>query len=269
MSELQTEKATETIQAVEGAEAGTDLIGADQATATGDNQDNQQNNDAANQEAVNKAIGKQHAKYREEERKRIQVQHDLDEANRKLGEYQSKEQVVNVPAMPDQYDDNFDALMVTRDAAIAKKAQSDGQAVYVQQQKQAAEQTAQQTERDRLGVMLSDYNGNATKLGLDMASVEQAGNVVGASVSQDVAQFLLGDTEGPLITTYLAANPLELDEVRHMSPMQAAVALSGKIREKAQALKPRSSSAPDPSEQLRGNGAQKKEHPALNGVIFE
>ena len=210
---------------------------------------------AKHQAAVQAAINKQHAKYREEERKRLQIEKEAEELRQKLQAFEGQKKEVVIPEIPDPYDDDYEAKLKARDDAILQKARQDTEQSYADQQKQAQEVARQEAQQKKVQESLKAFNDNTTKLGLSAEEITQASNVVGSyGVSQDIAGFLLADPEGPLMVKYLASNPVELDEVRHLPPMQAAIKLHSDIRSKAQGLKPQSSKAPSPPETLSGGG---------------
>ena len=70
---------------------------------------------------------------------------------------------------------------------------------------------------------------------------------------------------GPAITMYLSKNAVELDNIRNMSPMQAAVRIENQIRAEAAKLKPKVSAAPPPVDTPQGAGsAPKAKRPRSN-----
>ena len=104
---------------------------------------------------------------------------------------------------------------------------------------------------------VTTYSERAEKLGIKAEELQAAGNQVAQFGIQDgVAQFILESEMGPLITTYLANNPLELDAVRQMNPMQAAVHIETSVKEKAAALRKKVSPPPQPTDTPTGIGAQ-------------
>jgi predicted GIY-YIG superfamily endonuclease len=91
---------------------------------------------------------------------------------------------------------------------------------------------------------------------------------VSYGVTDDFVSHIATHEEGPLIAVYLAANPLELDALRSMSPMQQAIKIENDIRAKASALKPKPSQAPEPPTTLNGNGATPGTSPWLEGGTY-
>ena len=269
MSELQTENEStpnELItQEVEQPESGTIENGPDLATGEGENPDN------TNQEAVNKAINKQHAKYQEERRHREASDRSLAEAQKKLAEYEASKPALSVPAMPDPYDDGFEEKMAQRDAALLAKAKQDAQQSVLANQQQAQQQQIEQRKQADQEKVVGEYSKRATAFGISPEQLQAAaGTVAQNGMKQEVAEFILADPDGPLIIQHLAANPIDQDELNSMNSMQAALAISGSLKAKASALKRKQSNAPDPVQPLNGNGVDPEtgKYPHSKGATF-
>lgn len=251
----------ETTEATETQESGADL-----APATGENQPKNENDS----DGVQKAINKQHAKYREEERKRIQIEKEAKELREKLEAIEAERGEIIIPAIPDPFDDDFEEKVRAREEAIAKKAAQDAQKNWAVEQQQKQQEAAAQAERERLDEAVANFGKRSIQLGIDPAEMRQAEQtVLDYGVPGEIIDFLLQDSDGPLITQYLAKNPLELDELRSMAPMQAAIKINSGIREAASTLKPQATAAPDPAETLTGRGAGEPESPHIAGATFE
>lgn len=100
--------------------------------------------------------------------------------------------------------------------------------------------------------------------------MQVAGNsLANYGIDESLGQFILEDDQGPLITTYLASNPQELDELRSMSPAKAAARVESQIRSKAVAARPKKvTDTPDPLERPHSAGkASSKRGP--QGATFE
>ena len=99
--------------------------------------------------------------------------------------------------------------------------------------------------------------------------LQAAGNIIGQfGIQDDVANYILEEEQGPLITTYLSKNLLELEKLKDMSPAAAAVYIATTVKQKAAALKPKVNSAPDPLEQPHGAGKAPKPR-GPQGAVFE
>lgn len=261
MSELQQE--TDDFIIDEGVEAPepSEEAGAELAPAT-------EGQDKA-QDAVQAAINRQHAKYREEERKRIALEKELEEARKELESAKASKGIIEVPPIPDAWDEDFDEKIAARDKALLRKAEQDALFKAEEAKQSAARKSAEQAEQERMAKLVGDYDKRIVKLGLDAGEVRRAvDTVVSYGISNDLGEFLLGDADGPLITKYLADNPLELDELRGMSPITAALRINSTIRAAASVLKPQASEAPDPIEPLAGRGAGEKVSPLIKGATF-
>ena len=221
-------------------------------------------------DGVQKAINKQHAKYREEERKRIQAEDEAGKLREKLEKLEAEKSVVDIPAIPDPYDDNYEEQLRIRDEAIMRKATQDAQQQSVIAQQDAQKEVAQKAEQERLNTLVSGYDGQIAKLGLNPEEVRVAGDkVVEYGISADLAEFILQQEDGPLITQYLSKNPVALDDLRHMSVIDGAFKVSSDIRKAASTLKPQASQTPDPTETLTGRGAGEKVSPFIAKATFD
>ncbi len=237
--------------------------GAELATAPEEKQE--KSNDGAQ-----KAINKQHAKFREEERKRLAVEKERDDLNAKLSAIESNKQDVTIPDMPDSYEEDYDERLKARDDAIVLKATQDAQTQRNIETQDATREAASRAENERVGVLIGEYSKRISKLGLSADDVRLAGDtVVRNGIDGQVAEFILGDEDGPVITKYLAENPIVQDELRGLTTIQAAMKINSDIRVAASAMKPQASNAPDPTEILSGRGAGEKESPFLAGAKFE
>lgn len=249
-------------QELETAESGAEL-----APAPEDKQDKA--NDGAQ-----KAINKQHAKYREEERKRIAAEEETQKLKEKLDAIEAQKGDVTIPPLPDRYDfdsdEEFNAQVRMRDDAIMQKAQQDAQQKNILEQQAAAKEAAEKAENERVQTLIGDYTQRITKHGLNTEEIRIAGDtVVKNGIDGAVAEYILGDEDGPLITKYLADNPIIQDELRYLPPIEAAMKINSVIRPNAVLLKPQASNAPDPTEILEGRGAGEKASPFIQDAKFE
>lgn len=250
-------------------EAETPVEGSDSASDTGENQEQKVTFDERQQKVVDDIIGKKTFKVREAERENERLQNELAEARKQI----PQEQRPDVPTMPSSFDfdsdEEFNQAVASRDKAIADAARFDGRQTYANEQLERQQQEAQKADNDALQAQVDTYAGRATKLGVKTEDLQAAGNVVaGYGIDDSVVRHILKDEQGPLITTYLAANPVEMETIRSLDPISAGVYLSTIVKQKAEALKPKLTSAPDPVETLRGGGIPEKVHPALQGVKY-
>lgn len=244
--------------------------GAELAPATGEDQSKTEDSKAQAQEMAQKAINKQHAKYREEERKRIEMEEKLKAANKKLEAFEAEKGEITIPPVPDTFDEDFEEKLKQRDEAIMQKAQQDAQKQSVVAQQTANEEAVAKVEEERVQTLIGGYSQRINTLGLNADEVRVAGDtVVRNGIDGSVAEYILGDEDGPLITKYLAENPVIQDELRHLPPIQAAMKIDSTIRQAVSTMKPQVSDAPDPIETLDGRGAGEQVSRFIKGATFE
>jgi hypothetical protein len=267
MSELHTDSVESVDDFTEATETGTGETGAELAPATGDNQEEKTSQDF-NQESVNKAINKKHFQMKEAERRAEAAQKEAEELKARLQKLEQGPEPT-IPSIPDPYSETYEQDMVAYSEAVAKKAEFDANQRFANEQKARQQQEAQEQQQKALQEKVTQYRTNAQSLGLDPDDVDRAGDaVVNYGISADVASFLLEDKDGPLITKYLADNPMEIERLSTMSPMMAAIAVNNDLRERASVYRPKTTSAPAPPETLSGGGVP-SDDPRLKGVIFE
>jgi hypothetical protein len=216
-------------------------------------------------EGAQKAINKQHFKYREEQRKRLELEE-------RLKELESKQEVSTapgeIPPIPDSWDENYEQKIRQREEAIQRKAAFDAQEQLRADQAAITQREQQRQELERSQKLQEQFSANANKLGVNPESLQKAQEVVVSyGITPDLATALIEDSDGPLMVQHLAANPLELDALIHAPPISAGLKLA-EIKAKASALKPKPSSAPTPPTTLKGRGAPEKQR-GPEGATFE
>ena len=242
--------------------SGTGDTGSDLATEQGEDKPKD-----VNQDAVQNAINKQHAKYREEERKRKALEKELKELRSK----QPKEpDAPQVPDAPDPYDKNYEQLIKARDQKLLERAKYDAKIEAKQADEQKLATEKQELRQKEIGKLVENYDNKTKQLGLSVDDIHKAGQaIVDYGINNELAEFILGDDDGPLLTQYLASNPAELDDLRSLPIASAAIRIHTNIREKVQGLKPKSTSAPDPAPLLSGNGSSEGTSGIIKGAVFE
>jgi len=216
------------------------------------------------QEIVNNAIGRQHKKFRDEQVRA----NDLAAENQRLRANMPQEQRPDIPDPPDSLDDDFEQKTRVRDTAIREASAFDVRQDVARTQAVAAEGVAQNERAEKFNQAADTYMGRAAKLGLDATALQVAGNtVVAYGASEELVGHILGDEQGPLITQYLARNLNELESLRNMPPMQAAVHLANVIVPKISAV-PANSGAPSPPDGLSGGGVPPAER-GPDGTTYE
>ena len=224
--------------------------------------------DEAQQDAFDKAIGKKVYQISEKER---EIQ-GLNARIKALEDSAPKEQRPVIPPTPDPYqlsDQEFRRKAGERDEAIARQAAYDSQQESLQQQQMLAQKQEQEQYVAKQNEKINSYSKKAAALGITPEELQVAGNTVaGFGVSQDLVDHILEDDMGPAITMYLSKNAVELDNIRNMTPMQAAVRIENEIRAEAAKLKPKVSAAPPPVDTPQGAGSAPKAR-GPEGATFE
>lgn len=201
-----------------------------------------------------------------------EAKRETDDLRRQLEETKAKipQQVAPVvPDLPDPYDDDYTIRVTERDNAIRASAQFDANARLQHEQQQLTQQAAQQKVQDAYTKTVGTYSDRAKTLGMTQEELQVANNTVGQfGIDSNVANFIMQDDQGPLITKYLAENPMEMERLNSLDPMSASVRIATEIKAKASALGNKQRTAPNPAETLQGNGVPAKER-GPSGAKFE
>ena len=245
--------------------------GADLATASESEHEAKPEVDeeAAKQEAIQKAINKKHFEAQ-------QAKRDLEAANSRIAEFEKQKReelaakVGDIPAMPDAFDDDFDEKVRQRDEALIAQANYNLQNQSFLEQQQRQQQQEVQAKNAQVQESMTKYSQKATELGIAQEELQAAGNTVAQyGLSDDLVMHILADSDGPLITKHLAANPQEGFQLAQMSPFMVGNFLDG-IRQKASTLKPKTSNTPKPSDNLHGRGHKPTDgYQNISGAKFE
>ena len=269
MSELQNDEA---IIENDNAEIESQDYDADLATDSEQEHEEQPEVDeeAKKQAAIQKVINEKTFKAKQAEREAQEYKAKLDAYEAKERE-QAAKKYASIPDMPDYFDDNFDEKVKARDEALLNKAIFDAQNNWHLQQQQHSQQQAAQAKAEQLQKSMASYSSKALELGIKQEELQAAGNTVAEyNLSDDLVMYILADPEGPLITKYLAANSQDGFELANMSPYSVSKFLDG-IKQKAGALKRKTSNAPKPATNLQGNGVDPSlgKYKNLKGTKYE
>jgi len=234
----------------------------------GESQKKQVKFDEEQQRIFDEAIGKKTFKLREVERQAEALQKQLEEVQAKL----PKQERPDVPEAPDPFaisDEEYRRQLLERDEALKKAAAYDAQQQYLQQQQYELAEQARQKQQEALNSKIENYASRAAKMGIKAEELQVAGATVSNfGIQEELVGFIIDDEQGPLITKYLSQNLTELDNLRNMSPIQAAIRITNEIKPKAAALKPKVNQAPDPVDTPQGAGISPKAK-GPKGATFE
>lgn len=240
----------------------------DSSTDAGETQKKTVKFDEEQQRIFDDAIGKKTFKLREVERQAEALQRQLEDVQAKL----PKQERPQVPEAPDPFaisDEEYRRQLSQRDEAVSKAAAYDAQQQYLQQQQYQLAEQARQKQQEVLNSKIENYASRATKMGIKSEELQVAGATVSNfGIQDELVSFIIEDDHGPLITKYLSQNLTELDNLRSMSPIQAAIRITNEIKPKAVALKRKVNQAPDPVETPQGAGISPKPK-GPKGATFE
>lgn len=234
------------------------------STDSGENHENKITFTDEQQRVINDLAAKKTFKIKEAEREAERLRRELEEARAKL----PQETRPDIPPIPDPYDDDYEARLKERDEALRRATEYDLRQQVIQQQQQAAQQQKLQQEQEALVARATAYSENAAKKGIKPDQLQAAGGVVAQfGLRDDVASEMLADADGPLMTVYLASNPQAIEELNSAGPVQLG-SIYAKVKQAAAGVAPKSTSAPEPSDPLKGSGVIPRER-GPKGATFE
>lgn len=218
-------------------------------------------NQQVNQEAVNAAIDRQHAKYREEQRRRMAAEERLQQFEQGQQQYDPEPQIVNI----DPYADDIEEQVKQRDesvrAHIAWQQRQQQRQVNQQAYQQRSQAQAQQEAQQRA----ETYFNRAKELKVDQTELQTAINTVGQyQLGDQVAEYIMSDENGPLVTTALSKNPVMLAELSMMQPHEAILHIERNVRSKLN-VQPRTSKANKPPTRVQGRAPDMTDKFPLTG----
>lgn len=223
------------------------------------------------QERMNFAFQRKQRQLQEQRAANEALQRKLDAANAALGKYQQKTRPV-IPPVPDTFDADYDRKMQERDQAILDQKEYDDN---VRRQTAAVDQRKKQVVEKRLEdlkTMQNNFVANATKLGMDEKELNGYEAIMAPLVTPanaPIVEYIMQHESGPLLVKYLSTEPLELDDLTRLGPLQAGIQLETKILPKAEKLKPGTTKTPAPIDPLESKGKVKEDNPFIKGASFE
>ena len=225
--------------------------------------------DERQQEVMNKAIGEKVAKTHEERR----LREEAEAKYQKLLDNQPKPKEPTIPELPDVDDfygdpNGYNAKILAREVAIKEHAvfEAQNRLIRDQQEHQARQVEYEQQAKQREAI--ESYTKKATDFGLTNEQLNKdATFVTQAGIHPQLSVHLLNDPQGPLVTNYLANNILELDRVRSLNPIDAAVYIATVVRPKLKGVN-KSTNAPAPANIDNGGGVPEKQPRSIAKATF-
>jgi hypothetical protein len=217
------------------------------------------------QQAVfDKVIGEKTFKAREAERKAEAAEKRLQELEAQL----PKENRPSIPSLPDPYDADYQQKIAARDEAIKAAAAFDAKQELVRNQQQNVQRQRVEAQQQELVKSATVYKERSDKLGINPSELQTAANALSSfGISEDLTKFLLKDEQGPLMTMFMARNPIVLERMSGLSPLEMGHYIASEIKPKLATVKPRTQ-APAPADVLDGGGSPRSER-GPKGAKFE
>ena len=224
------------------------------------------------QAVMDKVVGGKTYKLREAERGFDQERADFKRQLEEMRAQLPQETRPDIPNLPDKYDYDSDAdymaAVQVRDKALTDAVGYDARSQAQQDLQQQQQLKAQQEQQAAFQQKAQTYSERATTLGVKSDELQAAGQMLAnAGMSDAMADAILSDDQGPLIAKYAAGNYQALERMLSNNP-QVAWSAFNEAKAEASKLRPRTTSAPAPTETLRGNGVA-KQNPLLDGVTFD
>ena len=190
---------------------------------------------------------------REERRKSVELQRQLDEVKAQI----PKETRPDVGNAGDVYDEDFETKQTQREAQIREQATFDARQTFRTEQAQDEQQAEAQRQQASINDSLQKFSASAADFDIDAGAFSQIDRTIGSygGLRTDVGNRVLNDDKGMLIYQHFAQHPDDIQKVNQMDVGSAAIFVND-IRTKAVALHTKNpSNAPDPTETLKGSGA--------------
>lgn len=221
-----------------------------------------------NQEAVEKRINKLTFEKYEERRKREELEERLRQIEEEAEKQRASQSDIQIPEVPDIYDDDYDTKLKAREEALAKAAAEKAKKDFLKEQQQKEFHAKAQAENSRINKQVDEMYANASKYGISREELDDADRTVSQFLNnQDLAKFILAQKDSALIVKYLASSPIEMEKIRGMDALNASVHIATKIIPETDKLKPGVTKTPDPIDIPEKSGSPRDKF--LEGVTFE
>ena len=205
---------------------------------------------------------------RSERQKTADLQRQLEEAQAKI----PKETRPTVNEAGETFEEDYEANRNKRETQIRAQATFDARAEWDAEAAQTAQLAQQQTQQLAYQDSVTKFNGTAQTFGIDQNQLAVMGQTIASygGLTPDVSSFVINDEQGMLIYQHMAANPLDIQTVNNMTPMQAGVFLESVKTKQAALNTKKTSDTPDPPDRLDGGGVDTDagKYPYSKGAVF-
>lgn len=222
-----------------------------------------------NQDAVNKRINEITFQKYEEKRKREELEAELNQLKSKIEKENEKPGDIQIPPLPDIYDDDYESKIQAREAALQKAVESKVRKALMQEQEQKSIKAELEKQQAKIAQQVTDMFESGKKLGITEEELRKADMTVSGFIKDpNIARFILSRKDAALIVKYLSSSAIELEKLGSMDPLEASVYIATNVSSQAEKLKPGVTKTPDPIDIPSGKAAP-NEDPYLKGVSFE
>lgn len=221
-----------------------------------------------NQDAIDSAIGKQHAKYREEQRRRLDEQRRRVAAEAELNKLKSSQaQSDPEPKLHevDPYSQDMEEELKLRDESVMRlqawkqrqeRRLSDEQSYNQQVANEKAQLAKQRTEK---------FIQSARELKVsEQEVISSAQEISKYQLGNEVSEYIMDDDKGVQIMTALSKNPVMLSELALMPIPQRILHIERNIRAKLN-VSPRISQSKPPATRVKGKASDASDKYPLTG----
>jgi|TARA_R110001606_G_scaffold381947_1_gene543459 hypothetical protein len=228
-----------------------------------ENAEGEEGESKINQNSVNDAISRQHAKYREEQRKSQRLETELQQY-RQSNQQQSDPEPGLVKVDP--YDDNVEEQLKQRDDSIRAHIQWQNRQAQRTQQAQNYQQQSYQQQQQEAAKQTDKFFENAKHDGVDQQKLNEAIQTVGQyQLGQEVANYLLGDDRGHHVTIALGKNPTLLADLSLMTSTERILHIERNVRPRVAKSEPRRSKGSRPPTRVKGRASDVSDKYPLTG----
>jgi len=232
--------------------------------ATDSDTEHEEKPEPSQKENVQKVIDRKH-------REKMEAERRAEAAEARLREFESKQQQYE-PEVPQLSDFPDSEEVAEYNEKLRARIRWETEQSYHQQEYQRRQQEAASTMQAEFAKKGETYTERAKSLGVSSKELAAAGATVASyNLSEDIVMGILDDKEGALITTYLANNPLDIENLKSLSPYKAALYMETNIRPKLAARRPKKTNAPAPATRVEGKATDpdSKRYTQIKGAKFE
>ena len=183
-----------------------------------------------------------------------EVKRENEQLKRELDELKNKAPEQTQPVIPVLGDFPEPEELAEYTKKVQEAARFDEQQKNQLQQQQNAAYQGQLDAQKRGEELRQTFVENSTKQGVKLEDLQTAASLVDSyGLNPQITEAMLADKDGGLMLLQLSTDPQAIQALNGANVLTLGT-IYADIKAKSAALKPRTSSAPQPAEQLSGNG---------------